>query len=599
MVFARTVVGAHQSVSCFERRPCSRRCATHVPIARTRLRNAARVRWWPSLKAWKGGRPDYTSVMEERRNAPTRHEGSGADPVVTNMLRPAICKSGCKRGESEPRVSTVSGRAPRFVQNFDKNKVWGIVYKMPQPTHGERPLQGTSAPLREWAEFRPVCSRRLAPARRSHATLRGRQRQTSRQQSGKTVPPRAPRGHQLSLIHWINRWLFPRPLEFMPELDHATRRPSFLPGHPPTRHSAQPTGSRPRSTRRTLMQQWTDCLSNYAERDGKPRPVCTGMAPCVRLTRCCSCPLAEHSAQSRHCQSCKRFNQLSIWTECRAGLPPRTLVRPVGARLSGLNPSCRHGRGQGPRPKNDRFDSMADSPFATPAPIVGDAFDQVMSDVDVPIEAKADLKPLFVDAHRSGDPQQERHAVGAVLGGTDWGEAYFGRWRERFRAGGVYPYMWRVHAKPLTSDGLREPETIAQGLEYLRVTDMQRLLVALNAVPAKGRPKRRSEYVPLLVATGNTRAVVDAAMPAYWKAREKWYEDREKAKCALLAHTISMRAYFLRDRARRGETSKLRPLRSDCPVETAHAEKWVAGEIRGDPPFFPGDRTRLVVDRLP
>ena len=328
------------------------------------------------------------------------------------------------------------------------------------------------------------------------------------------------------------------------------------------------------------------------------RPGCTSMARCLRLTRCCSCNWPSTVGNLGYCQSCGRFNQLSIWTECRAELRPWTLVRPAGRRLSRLSPSCRHGRGQDPRPRSDRFDSMTDSPFATPARIVGDAFDQVMSDVDAPIEAKADLKPLFVDAHQSGDPQQERHVVGAVLGGTNWGEAYFGRWRERFRSGGVYPYMWRVHAKPLTSDGLREPATIAQGLEYLRVTDMQRLLVALNAVPAKGRPKRRSEYVPLLVATGNTRAVLDAAMPAYRKAREKWRGDREKAKCALLAHTITMRAYSLRDRARRANASKLRPLRSDCPVETAHAEKWVAGEIRGDPPFFPGDRTTLVVDRL-
>lgn len=62
---------------------------------------------------------------------------------------------------------------------------------------------------------------------------------------------------------------------------------------------------------------------------------------------------------------------------------------------------------------------MANFPFATPVRIVEEAFDQVMSDVDVAIEAKGELKPLFVDAHRSGDPQRERKVIKSVLDGTD------------------------------------------------------------------------------------------------------------------------------------------------------------------------------------
>ena len=240
---------------------------------------------------------------------------------------------------------------------------------------------------------------------------------------------------------------------------------------------------------------------------------------------------------------------------------------------------------------------MSNSLFATPVRIVEKAFDQIMLEVDVSVEAKAKLRPLFVAAHRSGDPRQERNVVKSVLMGVSWGEAYFRRWRERFQVEGCYPYMWRVHAKPLTSDGPRRPATIEDALGYLRVTDLRRLLVALNAVPETSRPKRRSEFVPLLAATGRTKDLVDAAIPSYDKAREKWLGDREKAKCTLLAHTVTMRAHSLRDRARLSDDASLRPVRSDCPVETAYAAKFLAGEIRTRPPFFPGDRTSLIVDR--
>lgn len=240
---------------------------------------------------------------------------------------------------------------------------------------------------------------------------------------------------------------------------------------------------------------------------------------------------------------------------------------------------------------------MANSQFATPARIVENAFDQIMADVDVPFEPRATLRPLFVDAHRSGDPRQERQVVQSVLSGIVWGEAYFRQWRERFRAEGAYPYMWRVHAKPLTSDGPRKPASIEEALEYLRVADLRYLLVALDAVPKKGRPKRRSEYVRLLAATGRTKDLVDAAVPAWDRARVKWRQDLETAKCALLAHTVTVRAYSLRNRARLPGASNLRPLRSDCPIETAYAAKYLAGEIRHDPPFFPGDRTSLILSR--
>ena len=240
---------------------------------------------------------------------------------------------------------------------------------------------------------------------------------------------------------------------------------------------------------------------------------------------------------------------------------------------------------------------MVNSRFATPARIVETAFDQITIDAGVPAGAKAKLKPLFADAHRSGDPRQERNVVMSVLVGVSWGAAYFQRWRERFQTEGAFPYMWRAHAKPLASDGPLKPATIEDALGYLPVADLRRLLVALDALPEKGRPRRRSEFVSLLTATGRTEDLVGVAMPAYDRAHEKWLADLETAKCALLAHTVTMRACTLSRRAGLSGTSSLRPQRSDCPVETAYAARFLAGEIRHDPPFFPGDRTTLILDR--
>ena len=240
---------------------------------------------------------------------------------------------------------------------------------------------------------------------------------------------------------------------------------------------------------------------------------------------------------------------------------------------------------------------MASSSFATPVSVVEAAFDQIMADVDAPVEAIAKLRPQFIDAHRSGNPRKEREVVKSVLVGTVWGEAYFGRWRERFASERAYPYMWRSRGKALISDEPDPPATIHEAIKLLRVADMRKLLVATSTMPDKGRPKRRSEYTKILLATGNRSELVDAAMPAHLKACQKWSADREAAKCELLAHTITMRAYFLRDRRRLAGAPTLRALYSDCPVETAYAAKFLAGEIAGDPPFFPGDRTALTTDR--
>ncbi len=247
----------------------------------------------------------------------------------------------------------------------------------------------------------------------------------------------------------------------------------------------------------------------------------------------------------------------------------------------------------------ERPPTGTESAFATPTSVVEEAIDQILADIDMPDEAKSRLRSRFVNAHRSGDPRREVEGVETTLDGIEWGEMYFGEWKKRFEAMGEFPYMWRTRGKALVVGPPQPPSTIGDAVEYLRVADMRQILIELGAMPRKGRPKRRSEFIDLLSATGKTESVIDSAIPVYRDARTKWEEDREAAKCELLAHTLTMRAYALRDCRKRGalpQPSNLRALKSDCPVETEYAARFMAGEIHGFPPFFPGDRTSLIAD---
>ena len=188
------------------------------------------------------------------------------------------------------------------------------------------------------------------------------------------------------------------------------------------------------------------------------------------------------------------------------------------------------------------------SVFATAGAIVGEAFDQVMAEVDAPAEAKRRLRPLFVEAHRSGDPRKEVEAIETVLNGVEWGEGYFGTLRARFEAEGAFPHIWESRAKALRTDPPPPPSTIGEALRLLRVTDMRDLLVALAAMPDKGRPKKRAEFIDLLSATGATREIVEAAQPRHEAAIENYLASRAAAKSEILAHTLTMQAYALRDR---------------------------------------------------
>ncbi len=93
-----------------------------------------------------------------------------------------------------------------------------------------------------------------------------------------------------------------------------------------------------------------------------------------------------------------------------------------------------------------------------------------------------------------------------------------------------------------------------------------------------------------------------ARLRAIEQYRSPSAEETEIAKCKLLTHTVTMRAYALRDSydrerlARDGfpESADVVALTSDDPVEDAIVALFNQGKLRGLPPFFPGDRMCLI-----
>jgi len=228
-----------------------------------------------------------------------------------------------------------------------------------------------------------------------------------------------------------------------------------------------------------------------------------------------------------------------------------------------------------------------------------------MADVDAPEAAKQCLLPLYIEAHRSGHPRRETDAAKTAFNGIEWGERYFGRWRRRFEEGGTFPYMWKKYKEFYTAVP-SPPVTIKEATAYLRVPEMRKLLTDLGAMPAKGRPKKRKEFIVALSGTERKAEIVAAAMPRYQNAVHEHEAQARGAKCELLAHTLAMRSYTLvywynfqrrlQHRSSESQHWKWRLRETDCPVESEYAAKHMTGKMNGLPPFFPGDRSSFIYE---
>jgi hypothetical protein len=88
-----------------------------------------------------------------------------------------------------------------------------------------------------------------------------------------------------------------------------------------------------------------------------------------------------------------------------------------------------------------------ESPFATPASAISDAWNFVLASTTIPEDLREALLPAYVYAHRSGNPKLEAPAL-AILGAYRWEWPSFEEWLERFRETGEWPYIWNQNDIP-------------------------------------------------------------------------------------------------------------------------------------------------------
>lgn len=222
-----------------------------------------------------------------------------------------------------------------------------------------------------------------------------------------------------------------------------------------------------------------------------------------------------------------------------------------------------------------------------------------MASVEAAPEVRALLFDAYSRAHRNGDPRGEEKAVISHLADSGWRWRDFDDWSARFAAANEWPYMWTRYvdfSKPEPT----APTTAREAVESMTVADMRELAKekALTATPV---PRKRTEFEDLLVAGVPAAELLARVQDELAEEITSYHAERETGKCKLLAHTLTMTAYSIRDAEQRQElpASKYRVeiVGSGCPVEERFAELFNTGQIGGSPPFFPGDRNTTITRR--
>lgn len=238
---------------------------------------------------------------------------------------------------------------------------------------------------------------------------------------------------------------------------------------------------------------------------------------------------------------------------------------------------------------------MAVNKFATPVPIIQLAFDEIMRDVDLPEAQKAKIFNKYRIAHRKGLPREEEEAFAKVIK-QDFAWPWFDQWEAFFRQRNVWPYLWQKWP------ACRCPSTVEEVCRFFNVDGLKAVMDRLGI--SHSGMKKRDELVQRLCAI--TLAEMFAVEGVEGMLLERFQGevgDGLEVKIMLLCHSITMRAYSLRDQAQRqGEASDFGERQYEvivaiagCPVEAEVARRFNANLERGLPPFFPGDRSHVTL----
>lgn len=159
------------------------------------------------------------------------------------------------------------------------------------------------------------------------------------------------------------------------------------------------------------------------------------------------------------------------------------------------------GRKINPEPTSSTTNSAASfgfgPQFATPEPIVREAFDQITEGMGLPTVQRNALRDAFAYADKVGDTRAQENVVISHLVGSGWKWPAFDVWSKRFGEQKQWPYMWhRIH--DLLDLGPNIPKRIEEALAMLKVAEMKAMLGTRNALP-KPVPRKRGVVSPDVV----------------------------------------------------------------------------------------------------
>ncbi|MCC6867660.1 MAG: hypothetical protein IT522_02450 [Burkholderiales bacterium] len=239
--------------------------------------------------------------------------------------------------------------------------------------------------------------------------------------------------------------------------------------------------------------------------------------------------------------------------------------------------------------------------FATAEPIVREAFDEITANMGLSSALSDAFRDAFARADRAGDTRVQENVVTSHLMGSGWKWPEFDRWAKHFAEKKQWPYMW-LRIDGLLGLGPDVRQQIDDALRVLKVAEMKEMLASRQALP-KPVPRKRDEVVALVRKSYPEAELLEVARQrAIEQYKAPTTEQIEIAECKLLAHTITMRSYAVRDARNREQLARdvsktaldVVAIDSDDPVERAYGDLFNRGELSGLPPFFPGDRTCLI-----
>lgn len=234
--------------------------------------------------------------------------------------------------------------------------------------------------------------------------------------------------------------------------------------------------------------------------------------------------------------------------------------------------------------------------FSTSEWVVNEAFDKVFSQITVDNGIKSQFKKAYCAAHQSGNPRQEEKAAVDYLMNSNWIWHDFDKWFDFFSQKGVWPYMWRRN-KLTEKPHQVNPGSIQEAISYLNVKEMREFLKNHN-IKVKPAPKKREEFEKAIIQNSTFPDVINAIKGHLQVTSTEQVVRFNKAKCQLLAHTLAMTAYSLRDHYQRQDINSFRLVAEKsggtCKIEDEFATKFNTNKIVGVPPFFPGDRTTIT-----